>query len=243
MASSSTVIKRLLRLCRISKIGDDAGRYPVQQVSYLGKQGDALIWLPYGVHANIPPDKLAVMLALHGNAEARVALPGSPTDRPASLAEGEVAFYHPPTGSIIHFKANGDIEVTSIKTVKVDAAEDVDVDAAGDVTVDAGGKVNAVAGTTITLDAAGLITINAGAGLDVNVTGNADVTATGDVTVEATGSGDVEVKANSGDVTVESTSGIVNLGGTGGKAVVRVLDVDDGGDQHNTGSSKVFAVD
>ena len=41
-----------------------------------------------------------------------IALPGSPQTRP-ELEPGEVAVYHPPTGSLIRFKANGDIDITA----------------------------------------------------------------------------------------------------------------------------------
>ena len=118
MASSPRIISRLMRWCRISREGDGSADFPIQQVTYNGKTANAAMWFQYGIHANIPEDQgggvgsLGLMLALHGNAEERVVLPGSPQRRP-TLEPGELAVYHPPTGSIIHFKANGDIDITA----------------------------------------------------------------------------------------------------------------------------------
>ncbi len=165
MASLSEKIKNLLRWCKVTRDGgSDSDQFPVQQVGYLEKVGDALMWFPFGYHANIPAETLALMLSMQGNSEARVALPGSPVGRPA-VAAGEVVVYHPATLSRIHFKANGDIEVTTKTKIKVTAplAELIgDMTVSGDVTV--AGDVNV---TT-----------------DLNVTGDADVT--GSTTLGAT---------------------------------------------------------
>jgi hypothetical protein len=101
----------MLRLCRVSQDATDEGKRPVHQVSYQGRPGDAVAWYSYGYHALPPLDTLALLLSLNGNAEARVILPGSPTDRPL-IALGEVVIYHPATGAKLHFRASGDIEAT-----------------------------------------------------------------------------------------------------------------------------------
>lgn len=157
MASLSDRIRNLLRWCKVTRDGgSDTDQFPVQQVGYLEKVGDALMWFPFGYHANIPAETLAIMLSMQGNREARVALPGSPIGRPA-IAAGEVVIFHPATQSRIHFKANGDIEVTTDTKIKVTAplAELIgDLTVSGDVTVD--GDVNVIT--------------------DLNVSGDADVT-------------------------------------------------------------------
>lgn len=118
MASPSrNMIKRLIRWCRVSRDDDDSGSFPIQQVSYLGKVGDAFVLFPYGFHANVPTGELALLLNLQGNPEARVALPTSPLKR-VKVAAGEVVVFHPPSGSKIHFKADGTIEMTA-SNVKV----------------------------------------------------------------------------------------------------------------------------
>ncbi len=137
----SHLIRRLLRWARVTLPGDDTGDFPIQQVGYLGKVGDALVWFPYGMHANIPADELVLAVSMQGNPEARVVLPGSPQKRVKPLAAGEVVFFHPDTGSKIHFKANGDIEITSTSEIKATAVGDVTI------TTPANSKVDSVVHT------------------------------------------------------------------------------------------------
>lgn len=135
MASPVNMIKSLLRWASVSRTGDDSGNRPVQQVTYMGKVGDALAWFPYGYHAVVPEDELVLLLSMQGNPEARVMLPGSPTLRPR-IASDEVVVYHPPTGSKIHFRSDGDIEVSGV---------DLRVTTGGDVTVTSDGDIDVVA--------------------------------------------------------------------------------------------------
>ena len=92
-------INRLIRWGRIAKAGADDQQFAVQQVEYLGKVADCLIVFPYGIHGNIPADALALMLSVQGNPDNRAAIAWTPKIRP-QLADGEVAYYHPPTGTI-----------------------------------------------------------------------------------------------------------------------------------------------
>lgn len=140
----SRLIRSIARLARVTRAGDDSGDFPIAQVGYMGKVGDAVMWFPYGIHANVREDELAIILSMQGNPEARVALAGSPTSRPHPIEVGEFVVYHPPSGSKIHFKANGDVEVDSKNDVRVTAAGDVDTTAGGDSSVTSG--VHTVAG-------------------------------------------------------------------------------------------------
>lgn len=114
MKNVKNMIRSLLRWARVTKAGDDTADFPVQQVGYLAKVGDSVMWFPYGMHANIPADELVLMVSMQGNPEARVSIPGSPQKRVKPLAASEVVFFHPNTGSKLHFKANGDIEINTI---------------------------------------------------------------------------------------------------------------------------------
>ena len=136
-SSLSDRIKRLIRWGKITLPGDNSGQFPVQQITYLNKAANAVMWFPYGFHANVPPERLALLFSVQGNAEARVAFPGSPEDRPAAEPD-EVIVFHPPSGSKIHFKTNGDIELVTTTKVKVDtplAEFTGDVEVTGSVTV------------------------------------------------------------------------------------------------------------
>lgn len=114
------MLRKLLRWGRITKSGDDTGQFPIQQTEYLGKAADAVIVLPYGFHANIPADALAMLFAIQGNPDNRAALPLSVKQRP-QLAEGEVAFFHPETGSVVVWKADGSLEIETLQSVTITA--------------------------------------------------------------------------------------------------------------------------
>ncbi len=73
---------------------------------------------PYGLTSHPYKDAPALVLSPSGNGELAVALVGWHASRPTGLAEGEVALAHP-DGSSVHLKANGDIDVTSIGTFRV----------------------------------------------------------------------------------------------------------------------------
>ena len=129
----------LLKLAEVTRPGKDDADYPIQQLGWLGRAGDGVMWFPYGMHANIPADELAIVMSMQGKAEGRIAFPGSPKSRPKECPEGEVVFYHPKTGSSVRFRNSGDIEITTESAVTVTAPTatftgDVQVD--GDLAVD-----------------------------------------------------------------------------------------------------------
>ena len=132
------MFNKLVRWARITKASTDDKQFPVQQMEYLGKVADGIIVFPYGVHANVPADSLALMFAVEGNPENRAAIAWTPKDRP-TLKDGEVAFYHPPTDAFIIWKQNGDLDIETgnggtgnvninCKQANVTASESVNVD-------------------------------------------------------------------------------------------------------------------
>lgn len=102
-------IKNLIRLCRVTRSGDGEGQLPVQQVEFMGQVGDSIMVFPFGMHANVSEDALAVMFSIQGDAENRAAI-GMSESRPV-LSAGEVAIYHPDTGAIVKMKSDGNIEL------------------------------------------------------------------------------------------------------------------------------------
>lgn len=135
------IIKNIVRWATITKAGSDNEQFDTQQISYLGKVADGLIVFPYGLHGNVPPDAFALMFSVGGAPEKRAAIAWTPKDRPI-LAEGEVAFYHPPTDAFMIWRVNGDLDIetgnkgganinikckqaniTAIESVKIDTPE------------------------------------------------------------------------------------------------------------------------
>lgn len=160
MFSVKDSFKNLIKLCRFSKTGSDNRRAPEQQVEYLGKVVDAIVAMPYGSHANVPEDFMAVLLQLSTQEQNRILLPLSLTERPHPIASGEVVYYHPITGDKIHFKNNGDIDITTKADVNINCAN-ANVNATTKVNVTAPnveitgnvkitGKVNIIGATSIT---------------------------------------------------------------------------------------------
>ncbi len=105
-----SAIHDILRWARITKPGSDDKQFATQQMEYLGKVSDGLIVFPYGVHGNVPADALALMFAVQGNPDNRAAIAWTPKNRP-TLKGGEVAFYHPPTGSLIKWDVDGNLTI------------------------------------------------------------------------------------------------------------------------------------
>lgn len=106
------IIKNFLRWARISKAGDDSQQLPVQQTDYLGKVADSVILFPYGYHANLTPDSLVALFSVQGQNENRVAIGYDPVGRP-KLESGEIAIFHPGSGSLIKLSADGTISITA----------------------------------------------------------------------------------------------------------------------------------
>ena len=131
--------KNSIRLSRITASGADDKQFTAQQMEYLGKVADGVTVFPYGMHANVPADFLALMFAVQGNPDNRLAIPFNTSKRP-TLAAGEVAFFHPLLPNlIIKLQANGKLLVKSGVSVDVDAPEATfsgNVTVAGNVQID-----------------------------------------------------------------------------------------------------------
>lgn len=146
-----SMLKNLIRWAKITKAGSDDTQFATQQMTYLKKVGDGIMVFPYGTHANVPPGALALMFAVQGNPDNRAAIAWTPKNRP-TLAEGEVAFYHPPTKAFIIWRASGDLDIETgdggtgnvninCKQANVTASESVTFDTpeatfTGNVTID-----------------------------------------------------------------------------------------------------------
>ena len=199
------MIKRLIRWATADRAGTDDGARPIQNVNYMGKTGPALVCLPYGLHANVPANRLGVLLSVMGIADQRGWFPMSPTKRPANSPAGEVVLYCPENnGTQIRLKPNGDIEVVVPgdlrTTVAGGAAETVAgnkssvtqgsdlVAATGAMTVGSIAAGTVLQGVTVAVTASGAVTIAGAPTVTLTATTVAvvaDLTVTG--TIVATG--------------------------------------------------------
>lgn len=125
----------------LARVGGSEGELPVQQVEFMGKTSDTLAWTPYGFAASVPPDKLSVLLSILGNSDSTVSLSGSPGEDP-EMAGGECALYHPPTGSKVHMRADGSIDLIA-------GAASIILTAAGGILLTPGGSPVTIAGALV----------------------------------------------------------------------------------------------
>ena len=117
------MLRNLLKWARVTKAAVAGEQYQTQQVTYLGKVADAAILQPYGLHANLPPDVLTLIVSNQGQADNRVALGCLLKQRP-DLNEGEVAFYHPLIPDlIIKLEADGAMLIKSNNKINIEAPE------------------------------------------------------------------------------------------------------------------------
>lgn len=92
----------------ITNSGKDDMARPVQQVQSLGTTGEMEVFFPYGVHANLPVNAMALVMKLAGQSSSKVAMGSMPNKR-QTLQAGEVMFYHPLTGAEFRFHKDGSV--------------------------------------------------------------------------------------------------------------------------------------
>ena len=156
--------KKLIRWARITKAGSDDKQFATQQLEYMGKVADAFMVFPYGLHGNVPVDAQVLMFAVGGDPDNRAGIGWTPKDRP-KLADGEVAFYHPPTDAFIIWRSTGDLDIETgsggtkdinIKCNKanIEAADSVNIDSPL-TTLGVGGAAIARAGDPVSVTVVG----------------------------------------------------------------------------------------
>lgn len=106
--------RNMVKRCFTSASTPNDNPYPALTVNYHGKQTTAEHLTPYGFYSSPPANCTGIVLTISGQEENLIALVNTPKKRPRDLAAGEVSVYHPVTKSEIHFKANGDIEISSV---------------------------------------------------------------------------------------------------------------------------------
>lgn len=175
-------LRSLIRWALVTADGDGDLDFPIQKLTYLGKSAEAVTWFPYGYHANMPANTLGLMLSAQGLPEGRVMFGGSPSARP-SISSGEVAVYHPETGSILHMKDGGDIDLLARENgeILIETGGDLTTRGLGDA-LHIGWDLYLFGWVSMEIASGGAITITAPT-LDANVT-NTDFS--GNVTINGT---------------------------------------------------------
>lgn len=120
------LISKVIRWA-VTEAGTDSGAYQTQQVRYLRRSGQSASVYPWGYTALAPSDVLSICYAISGKSDERAHTPISGPDRKKNLAPGENAMWHP-SGSFIHFKNNGDIEINAANSILMTSAADMTVD-------------------------------------------------------------------------------------------------------------------
>lgn len=182
MANPMRAIKSLLRFARVTAIGKDDKDFPVQQVSYFGKVGDAVMWFPFGMTANVPLDFINVIMSMNSNPEERVAFPTSAKERltpplPSPLESGEVVMFNPLTRAYVFFRADGSIEIKSPADFDLTVAGNVNAAVEGNLIANVGGDASIDSEGTITIDGATKVNVLSAAAIELTapaVTINAD---------------------------------------------------------------------
>lgn len=167
------LMKKMIRRAVVTSglIKDSESDLRVQQVKYLGKSADIEIIFPYGMSANVSNDSIGTMWSIQCNAEYRVALFDDPVSRPRDLEQNEVVYYHPKTGSKIHFKNNGDIDITATGS---------SINIEGDIVVN--GNYTQTGNMGITGD----ITLEGNMGIIGDITQTGSIGVTGSITASVT---------------------------------------------------------
>ena len=104
------------------------------KVLFEGKEQPGVVYIPYGMFANIEEEIPSGILLDQGNEESLIYLPFDIKNR-EELEEGEVGFGIPKLNSRIIFKKNGDIEILN-NNGKMTFKENGQLDVNGNFTVD-----------------------------------------------------------------------------------------------------------
>ncbi len=151
-----TLLRNLIKRCRVALSYPDVKNFPYVQVEFNGKTIDVEVIMPYGLAARIPVDALGHKILLNADEGDQAAIFNTPTLRFKDLAEGEVALGNPLSGSVVYFRENGDIQVVGKNnmTMTIDAA--MVITAASGLTINAdvtiNGDVVIPAGKTLSVD-------------------------------------------------------------------------------------------
>lgn len=168
----------------------DMGQYPVVQVRWSSNDtaNNVHVITPYGYYSVAPVGALATMFNVMGQEENRLAIVDDPKGRFKGLKPGEAVVGSPKTGSKVHFKENGDIEVTGKANQNINIT--------GDVNLTVGGNVNIIVTGNSTITTTGDSTVNTTGNILVDTTGNTTINTGGNTKIDTTGTTTIDSTGN-----------------------------------------------
>lgn len=114
-------------------------QFAVQQIEYMGKTTDCLVFFPYGQFARLPKEQFLLLFSIGGEENHRATFgSGNPVDRP-EIDQGEVVYFHPQTKTKLTFKNNGDLDIDSQSNLNITVNGDINLTPNGRVNLGSGG--------------------------------------------------------------------------------------------------------
>lgn len=128
-----SLIRKIKQIVTFAKLvlTDDSGDLTVTTSDGLGATDKRVVaWKPYGLMHNPPPDSLGLRFQQLGQSSNSIAIYDSPATRPVKdLLPGEVGIGNHLSGSYVHFKANGDIDIVCLNEFILTSAANVTITA------------------------------------------------------------------------------------------------------------------
>lgn len=138
-------IKNLFKVAKLLSV-NDTGALRFATVSMLGKTQKMLLFTPYGLMSNPPPNSMAILWAQQAQESNLIGLADDPANRVLkNLAPGEVALGNYWTGNFIHFDETG-LCTLDVDALKIVSANDIEIEGAN-ITITATGAMSLNAST------------------------------------------------------------------------------------------------
>lgn len=107
--------------CETSSVMDDTKQFPIIQVEFLEKIGDAAVANQYGVHTSPDKESPALLIYINNDPTNRIIIPLSTFNRNKDLEESEVEVGNFTKTSSVKFDKDGNIDIVCNGIVNVTA--------------------------------------------------------------------------------------------------------------------------
>lgn len=203
---------KMIKQAFITLVTDDASEYPQAQVGYEGKASYVTRMSPYGLCTNPPNGSLAVLMSVSGQESVKYALIDDMVNRFKNLKEGEVALFNYMSGTYVHFKENGDMDVNVENNETVNVKGDSTVNIEGSLSETIGGdRDSTTTGTETNLSTGNMINESTGGNNTLEAASGVNVK--GATALIETSGGTINIKSNGGAINLNPGTGNVVIGG------------------------------